>query len=72
MKAFLHQPWYIRVIFDVIALLNSLFMSITYKYTTNLNKNYPSYLGMLIVNFMMAINLALFSYFIHGATFDTD
>lgn len=47
-------------------------MSLTYKYTTNLNKDYPSYLGMLIVNFMMTFNMALASYFLHGTTYDSD
>jgi hypothetical protein len=72
MTKFLNHPWYIRSIADLVALLMSFIMAITYKYTTNLNKDYPSYLGMFVSNIMLAINLVLASYFFHGTTYDFD
>jgi hypothetical protein len=72
MIAFANYSWHFRVSLDAIALFVSFIMALSYKYSTNLNKNYPSYLGMFIVNFMIAIILFVASYFFHGASFDND
>jgi hypothetical protein len=70
--SFAQYGWHVRVGMDVIALVVSLIMAMSYKYTTNLNKDYPSYLGMAIVNFMIAVVMFLAAYLFHGATFDND
>ncbi len=72
MIAFAKYSWQFRVSLDFLAIFVSLVMALSYKYTTNLSKDYPSYLGMFIVNFMIAIIMFLASYFFHGASFDDD
>jgi hypothetical protein len=56
----------------MVALGSSVFMMVTSKFTTDLSKIYPSYLGMLVVNLMITGNMIMFSYFLHGATFEFD
>jgi len=72
MLGFSHSSWQFRVGLDFLALFVSLVMALSCKYTTNMNKNYPSYLGMFVVNFMIGIIMFLASYFFHGASFDND
>lgn len=54
------------------ALLVSFIMATFSQYTSNLNKDYPSYVGLTIVNFMIAILMFAASFLFHGASFDTD
>lgn len=70
MIAFSKYEWHVRVLVDIIAIFVSFVMALFYKYTTNLNKDYPSYLGMFIVNSMIAIIMFLAAFLFHGATFD--
>lgn len=56
----------------MVTLFMSFVMAQFSQYTSNLNKDYPSYLGLSIVNFMVAILLFAASFFLHGATFDTN
>jgi hypothetical protein len=72
MIGFASYSWHFRISIDFLALFVSFVMAISYKYTTNLNKDYPSYLGMFIVNSMIAVIMFLASYFMHGASFDND
>ena len=72
MLGFANYSWQFRIAIDFLALFVSFVMALSYKYTTDLNKDYPSYLGMFIVNSMIAIIMFLASYFFHGATFDNN
>jgi hypothetical protein len=69
---FTNFSWQVRVLVDVALLAVSVIMAVCYKYTTNISKCYPSYLGMLVVNSMIVVNMAFSSYLFHGATFDSD
>ena len=53
--AYSHYEYYTRVLIDGIAIILSIIMTITYKYTTALNKDYTSYLGLFIVNSMIGV-----------------
>lgn len=72
MIGFLQYSWQVRLVVDFVALFVSLIMAISYKYTNSLNKDYPPYLGMFVVNSMVAMVMFVASYFLHGATFDKD
>lgn len=57
---------------DALALIVSFIMALFQKYTSNLNKDYPSYIGLVIVNTMIAILMFAASFIFHGATLDAD
>lgn len=72
MIGFAKYSWEFRLGMDFLALFVSFVMAMTYKYTTTLSKDYPSYLGMFVVNFMISILLFVASFFMHGVSFDND
>ena len=72
MISFADYNWHLRVIVDIIALLISFVMAMFSQYTGNLNKDYPSYLGVTIVNFMIAALMFGAALLFHGATLDAD
>jgi hypothetical protein len=50
----------------------SAIMAYASKFTSDISSYYPSYLGMMLANFMITFNMVMASYFLHGTTFDSD
>ena len=72
MISFAKYDWQLRVAIDTVAILVSFVMAMFSQYTSALNKDYPSYLGLTLVNYLIAIMMFGASYLFHGASLDTD